>query len=142
MTRVHHVALWTEDLDRLKHFYVTYFGASAGPRYANPAKGFESIFLGFGDGARLELMRSTTVPTTRPSPGTQPFGLTHLALEVGARADVDALAARLAAAGHPIVDGPRQTGDGYYEAVSFDPDGNRLELCATPAPAHHPHEES
>ena len=28
----------------------------------------------------------------------------------------------------PVLDGPRATGDVYYEAVVADPDGNRLEL--------------
>jgi lactoylglutathione lyase len=27
-------------------------------------------------------------------------------------------------------DGPRRTGDGYYESVVVDPDGNRIEIIA------------
>jgi lactoylglutathione lyase len=47
----------------------------------------------------------------------------HVAFAVGSTEQVDALAAELGA-----VDGPRTTGDGYYEAVVLDPDGNRVEL--------------
>jgi lactoylglutathione lyase len=47
----------------------------------------------------------------------------HLAFSLGSREAVRALAAELGA-----VDGPRTTGDGYYEAVVLDPDGNRVEL--------------
>ena len=36
--------------------------------------------------------------------------------------------ARLAADSVPVLDGPRHTGDGYYESVVLDPDGNRIEL--------------
>ena len=30
--------------------------------------------------------------------------------------------------GFRILDGPRQTGDGYYECAFLDPDGNRIEI--------------
>jgi hypothetical protein len=29
-----------------------------------------------------------------------------------------------------IVGGPRRSGDGYYESVVIDPDGNRIEICS------------
>ena len=58
MPRIEHIAVWTEDIERLAAFYVTYFGAAVGAPYANPAKGFASRFLRFGDGARMELMRT------------------------------------------------------------------------------------
>lgn len=128
--RIEHVAIWTDDLERLKRFYAGYFGATAGAHYVNAAKGFESCFLSLGEGARIELMRTTTVPLARPGRGMQPFGLTHLALSVGTDAQVDALTRRLRGDGLPVIDGPRRTGDGYYEAVVLDPDGNRVEICA------------
>ena len=53
--RIEHVAIWTTDLARCKHFYASYFGATVGPTYRNPLKGFESCFLSFADGARLDL---------------------------------------------------------------------------------------
>jgi lactoylglutathione lyase len=63
-------------------------------------------------------------------PGAQRLGLTHLAITVGSERTVDELTMRLRSDGIAIVDGPRRTGDGYYESVVIDPDGNRIEICA------------
>lgn len=123
--RIEHVAVWTTDLDRLVAFYVRHFGATAGPKYTNTRTGFESYFLTFDDGARLEVMRSPTVTTGDPTPR---LGYAHFALSVGSEAAVDQLTEQLWTAGVPVVDGPRHTGDGYYESVILDPDGNRIEI--------------
>jgi lactoylglutathione lyase len=127
---IDHIALWTHDLDRCKRFYTSYFGATAAPNYVNPAKGFESCFLSFSDGARLEAMKTHSIPLSVAPAGSQPYGLTHLAISVGSEDAVDALANRLRKEGIPVLDGPRRTGDGNYEAVILDPDGNRIEICA------------
>jgi lactoylglutathione lyase len=128
--RIEHVAMWTTDLARCKHFYVSYFGATAGPTYVNPVKGFESCFLSFADGARLEVMTTASLSLVEFPPGVQRLGLTHLAISVGSARLVDELTQRLRDDGIAVVDGPRRTGDGYYESVIIDPDGNRIEICA------------
>ena len=128
MARIEHVALWTEDIDRLARFYAQYLGAAAGPKYANPAKGFESCFLNFQGGSRLELMKTSVLRPLKCEPGTQRMGLTHLAFSLGSEGRVDELTATLLEAGFAVEEGPRRTGDGYYESVILDPDGNRLEL--------------
>jgi lactoylglutathione lyase len=130
MIRIEHIALWTSDLERCKHYYVRYFDAVAGADYVNPAKGFASCFLRFADGARIEAMTTTTLQPLPLEPGAQRMGLTHLAIAVGSQHAVDALTQRLRDAGYPILDGPRRTGDGYYESVTLDPDGNRIEIMA------------
>jgi lactoylglutathione lyase len=128
--RIDHVALWTKDLERCKQFYVSYFGAVAGAGYVNPAKGFASCFLSFGDGTRIEAMTTTTHVPVEAEPGAQRMGWTHIAIALGSERLVDELTRRLKDDGFAILDGPRRTGDGYYESVALDPDGNRIELTA------------
>jgi lactoylglutathione lyase len=130
MPHLEHVALWVDDLDAMCDFYAATFGASVGPRYENPAKGFASRFVSLGSGARLELMSTRTLQPVPHAPGAQRMGLTHLAIALGSDAAVDELTARLRAAGVTVLDGPRRTGDGYYESVVLDPEGNRIELTA------------
>ena len=62
--------------------------------------------------------------------GAQRMGLTHLAVSVGSQQRVDELTNQLKQDGVEVVDGPRHTGDGYYESVVLDPDGNRIEITA------------
>ena len=130
MPRIEHIAVWTLDIDRLAAFYATYFDAEAGPAYRNPTKGFTSRFLSFGDGARIELMQSSQLTLTASAPGEQRLGWTHLSIALDSEAAVDRLTERLRTDGHPVLDGPRRTGDGYYESVILDPDGNRVEISA------------
>jgi lactoylglutathione lyase len=125
---IEHFAIWTEDIERLRAFYAHYFGAAAGTRYENPAKGFQSYFLSFASGARLEIMQMPDIPRTGNDASAQFTGYVHLAISVGSQGAVDALTEQLRADGYPVLDGPRRTGDGYYESVVLDPDGNRLEI--------------
>ena len=125
--RIDHVAIWAVDLDRLKRFYETYFDGRAGDKYENPAKRFESYIIIFTDGARLELMhRPDLAPNDERDPPAA--GQAHLAFSVGSRERVDELTHRLQADGYRLLDGPRTTGDGFYESCFFDPEGNRVEL--------------
>ena len=135
MPRIAHVAIWTADLERLAHFYAKYFGATIGAKYTNERKRFESRFLTFADGARLELMQTGALRPRGHERGAERMGLTHLALAVGDEQQVDALTRELRDDGFEILSGPRRTGDGYYESVALDPDGNRLELVAEAATA-------
>lgn len=126
--KIEHVAIWTADLERLKEFYSNYFHAVPGKKYANPVTGFQSYFLTFPAGARLEIM---SIPSVVGSPGDgfiQHLGLAHISFSVESRESVDLLTQRLQEKGFEILDGPRWTGDGYYESQVFDPDGNRIEI--------------
>lgn len=126
--RIEHVALWTKDIERLCSFYETWFGGSAGSPYVNESKGFSSCFLTFPSGARMEIMKSTDL--TSPEEGRTGLlpGYAHVAFSAGSENSVDILTASLREAGHTVLDGPRRTGDGYYESVVLDPDGNRVEI--------------
>jgi lactoylglutathione lyase len=56
------------------------------------------------------------------------FGLTHFAISVGSIKAVDELTAQLRRDGITIIAEPRTTGDGYYESVILDPEGNHIEI--------------
>ena len=122
--------MWVRDLDAICAFYAEHFGAEVGPLYENAAKGFRSRFLNFDGGARLELMSTRSLSPVDLPAGAQRMGLTHLAVSLGSEQAVDTLTARLRTLGAPVLDGPRRTGDGYYESVVLDPEGNRIEITA------------
>ncbi|MBO0935076.1 VOC family protein [Fibrella sp. HMF5335] len=128
---IEHLAIWVRDLERMRTFYETYFAATANKKYVNGAKGFSSYFLSFPRGGpRLELMQMPGIPDTKNDALAQFSGLIHFAVSVGTEATVDALTERLRADGLVVVGEPRRTGDGYYESVILDPEGNRIEVTA------------
>lgn len=127
MTSIAHVALWVRELETMREFYERRLGGRGGPRYHNAATGFTSCFISFGDGPRIELMHR---PDVLSRPEGSPGGYAHVALALGGRPAVDVAVERLRREGVTVESGPRVTGDGYYEAVILDPEGNRIELTA------------
>ncbi|HUI53085.1 MAG TPA: VOC family protein [Terriglobales bacterium] len=118
--KIEHAASWVTDLERACSFYERWFQATKGPKYSSVKRPFTSCFVSLGSGARLELMAS---------PG-EAARMAHIAISVGSREAVDSLIAEMRAAGVAIVSGPRVTGDGYYEAVIADSEGNLVEITA------------
>lgn len=127
MIRLEHAAIWCRNLELMKDFYVRYFHVTANTRYHNPVKQFSSYFLQFSSGARLELMHRPDIREPSDAAATV-FGYHHLAFSLGSKENVDALTERLRADGLIIAGEPRTTGDGYYESVVLDPEGNHIEL--------------
>ena len=124
--KIEHIALYVNDLEGARDFFVRYFGAQSNDGYHNKTTDFRSYFLTFYDGARLEIM---TRPGLSDSEKEQNrTGFIHLAFSVGNRDAVDTLTARLAADGYEILSGPRTTGDGYYESCIAGFEGNLLEI--------------
>lgn len=124
-----HVAIWTDQLEALKDFYVKFFHGVPNEKYTNEKKQFHSYFLTFQSGARLELMSMPNIPDNcNDRVRAQHKGIIHLAFAVDTMQAVDEKAIELKAAGFPILSGPRKTGDGYYEFETLDPDDNRLEV--------------
>src|SRR5688500_15042492 len=131
-----HVAIWTNQLEILKAYYIKYFEATANDKYINSGKNFHSYFLSFASGARLELMTMPGIPGNQNDTiQTQHLGIIHLAFGVDTIEEVEEKAKKLQADGFPILSGPRKTGDGYYEFETLDPDNNRIEVTALYPPA-------
>ena len=124
--KIEHIALYVEDLEGARNFFIKYLGAKANNGYHNPRTNFRSYFLSFEDGARLEIMqRPEMVNLPKEAART---GYAHIAFSVGNREKVDALTAELKADGYEVVSGPRTTGDGYYESCIVAMEGNQVEI--------------
>jgi len=124
-----HVAIWTRQLELLREYYVKYFQGESNSKYVNPVKQFESYFISFRSGARLEIMSKPGIPENiNDSIHQQYLGIIHLAFGVGSMKEVDEKAGQLKKDGFMILSGPRKTGDGYYEFETLDPDNNRIEV--------------
>lgn len=127
--KIAHIALWTHDLDRLCAFWAETFGAVVGDLYESRRRsGFSSRFLRLAEGPEIEIMQGPWIA----APGRdlpERAGYAHLALSLGSKAAVDATASRAQEKGI-LVSSARMTGDGFYEAVLRDPDGNLIEITA------------
>ena len=124
--KIEHIALYVNDLEGARKFFIKYLGAKSNEGYHNPRTDFRSYFLSFEDGARLEIMqRPEMVNLPKEAART---GYAHIAFSVGSREKVDALTAELKADGYDVVSGPRITGDGYYESCIVAVEGNQIEI--------------
>ena len=125
--KIDHIAIWAEDIELLRTFYMRYFDTTCNVKYVNPNKNFSSYFLSFeNEGARIEIMNIPGLDA-KASRGT-PKGLAHFAISVGSKAIVDDMARRFQDDGVTILSSPRTTGDGYYECTIADPEGNYVEI--------------
>ena len=123
--KIEHIAIWAQDINKVCEFYRKYFGGTVHPIYHNPVKQFTSRFVTFDDGARLEVMHCHNIG---PSPKEENYGFAHISFSVGSKEEVDSLTQKMSEDGIAIAGEPRTTGDGYYESVVLDPEGNRVEI--------------
>ena len=124
--KIEHIALYVNDLEAAKNFFIKYFNASSNKLYHNPTTNFRSYFLLFDDGARLELMNKPEM-SDLPKDFNR-SGYAHIAFSVGSKEKVDLLTKRLRADGYEIISGPRTTGDGYYESSVVGIEQNLIEI--------------
>ena len=126
--RIEHVAMYVQDLEGVKNFFVRFFQAKPNDVYHNSRTGLRSYFLSFEDGSRLEIMNLPQM--TEQKKNLARMGYIHIAFEVGSREKVDMLTEKLYEAGYEVINGPRVTGDGYYESVILGPEDNQIEIIA------------
>lgn len=125
--KIEHLAIWVDDLELLREFYMEYFNVSSGEKYVNTKRNFTSYFLSFGeDKTRIELMHIPDMEN--PASRGNLKGLAHFAVSVGAKETVNVLTERLRKDGYTIASEPRTSGDGYYESAVLDPEGNYVEI--------------
>lgn len=122
---IDHIAIWTDKLEEMREFYCRYFNGESNEKYVNPLKDFESYFIDFDGGARLEIMKRDGIPQGKEG---EIMGITHLAFKTKGREEVERLTELLRRDDYVVAGEPRTTGDGYYESVVLDPEENRIEL--------------
>lgn len=125
--KINHIAIYVSKLGQSKCFYERYFAGKAGDVYHNEAKQFRSCFISFSSGCQLELMHKAELIDKQPN-DIIAIGIHHLAFSVGSKERVNKLTEILRRDGYTVYSEPRQTGDGYYESVVLDPDGNQIEI--------------
>lgn len=124
--RIEHIAMYVNDLEVVRDFFIRYFDGKANEGYHNKKTDFRSYFLSFEDGMRLEIMnRPGMQDHDKPLSRT---GYAHIAFSLGSRKAVDELTARLKQDGYNVISGPRTTGDGYYESCIIGIEGNQIEI--------------
>ena len=124
--RIEHIAMYVNDLEKTKEFFIQYFHAKANDGYRNKTTDFRSYFLSFDDGARLEIMNKPNM--TDDEKAASRTGYVHIAFSLGSKQAVDTLTEKLRADGYLVVSGPRTTGDGYYESCIVGIEGNQIEI--------------
>ncbi len=124
--RIEHMAMYVNNLEEARDFFVKYLDGTSNNGYHNTATNFRSFFISFDDGARLEIMNKPQMDDSEKT--LNRTGFVHLAFSVGSREKVDELTARLKQDGYEVISGPRTTGDGYYESCIIGIEGNQIEL--------------
>ena len=124
--KIEHVALYVNNLENARDFFVKYLDAKSNEGYHNPNTNFSSYFLSFDEGARIEIMNKPDVPDLLKDPVRT--GYVHIAFSVGSKEKVDELTAKLRADGYEVLSGPRVTGDGYYESCIVAVEQNQIEI--------------
>ena len=123
--KIEHVALYVNDLEAARDFFVKYLGGVSNDGYHN-AEDFRSYFISFDVGARLEIMNKPVLKDQEKI--IERTGYSHIAFSVGSKEYVDELTERLRQDGYEVVSGPRTTGDGYYESCIFAIEDNLIEI--------------
>ena len=124
--RIDHIAMYVNDLEGARDFFIRYFDAVSNEGYHNKTTGFRSYFLTFSDGARLEVMKKPSMEDGEKT--LNRTGFVHIAFSLGSVEAVDDLTRRMKQDGYPILSGPRTTGDGYYESCVIALEGNQIEI--------------
>lgn len=124
--RIEHIAMYVNDLESARDFFIKYFNATSNDGYHNKTTDFRSYFLSFDNGARLEIMKKPVMEDDEKV--INRTGYIHIAFSVGSKEAVDGLTGRLKADGYEVISGPRTTGDGYYESCIVGIEGNQIEI--------------
>ena len=124
--KIEHIAMYVNELESARDFFVKYLDGQFNNGYHNQKTGFRSYFISFDGGARLEIMTKPEMANhDKPLNRT---GYAHIAFSLGSKEKVDQLTEKLKNDGFAVLSGPRTTGDGYYESCIIAVEENQIEL--------------
>ena len=121
---IEHIAMYVNDLEETREFFVKYFNATSNEGYHNKTTDFRSYFLTFDNGARLEIMNKPQMSDEEKC--FNRTGYIHIAFSLGSKDAVDVLTERMKNDGYNVISGSRTTGDGYYESCVIGIEGNQM----------------
>ncbi len=124
--KIDHIAMYVNNLEEAREFFMKYLGATSNDGYHNKTTDFRSYFLSFEEGTRLEIMNKPQMIDVEKVPSRT--GYVHIAFNVGSKEKVDQLTEQLKMDGYEVISGPRTTGDGYYESCIIGIEGNQIEI--------------
>jgi len=124
--KIDHIALYVNDLEKMRVFYEKYFNAKVSTIYRNAKTGLKTYFLEFDNGSRIEIMTKESLNNITKE--LDNVGYIHIAFSVGSKDKVDELTKQFKDDGYKIINQPRITGDGYYESSIIDSEGNQIEI--------------
>ena len=123
---IEHIAMYVNDIEKTREFFIKYFDAISNEGYHNKTTGFRSYFLSFDNGARLEIMNKPQMSDEEK--GLNRTGYIHIAHSLGSKEAVSVLKGKMKNDGFDVISGPRTTGDGYYESCIIGMEGNQIEI--------------
>jgi len=91
--RIEHIAMYVNDLDAARDFFIRYFNAKSNEGYHNKTTDFCSYFLQFDDGARLEIMKKPVMEDLQKT--LSRTGYVHIAFSLGSKNAVNTLTEKL-----------------------------------------------
>ena len=124
--KINHIALYVNDIEKIKEFYIKYFCAKSNEMYHNSKTGLKTYFLKFSNECKVEIMTKENLNNL--SKKLNNTGYIHISFSVGSREKVNELTQKLQEDGFKIISMPRITGDGYYESCVLDPENNQIEI--------------
>jgi lactoylglutathione lyase len=105
--KLNHIALYVNNLEKMRLFYEMYFNAKASKIYHNPKTGLKTYFLEFSDSCRIEIMTKDNLSNIAKELNN--VGYIHIAFSVGSKDKVDELTKSLESDGYKIISNPRTT---------------------------------
>lgn len=128
LIKLNHIAIWCQDIIRMKLFYEYLFCVSKVKKYENKKIGYVSYILTLSDKTEIQLMSMDSIQVPMEDVYTPSIGLAYLAFSVGSGEKVKELTNKLVSDGYELLLDAPPRDDGIPESIILDPEGNQLKI--------------